>query len=287
MAAPREMESILRLAGVVDPSLKAAIKAANKEVGKLNKDQNRMLAKRSKQLQQFGKMMTKTITLPIIAMAAASAKAFIDFDNQQRSVQATLGATDAQMSRITESVKEIGATANRSGTEAMKGMKALVSSSYNAADSLRILPHAMILAQAAEMDTAQAAAYLTENMTTFGAAAWEAKFDVNQLAATVQSSNASFQGIGDSIATMGTDVRRFKGGTVEAYTALAELADQQIRALEEMLSRKLGKQVKVNPRVDPSLIGGMYIQVDGYFIDRTVKSRLRDLSASMKEGCSL
>ena len=62
--------------------------------------------------------------------------------------------------------------------------------------------------------------------------------------------------------------------------------DKQAESLRAILSNKLEKQVRLDLKVDPSLIGGPYIFVDGYYIDWTVKKRLRDLTVYMKEGCS-
>ena len=63
----------------------------------------------------------------------------------------------------------------------------------------------------------------------------------------------------------------------------APYEDKQAESLRDMLSKKLKKQVKLKLKVDPSVIGGPYIFVDGYYIDWTVKKRMRDLSASLKE----
>ena len=60
----------------------------------------------------------------------------------------------------------------------------------------------------------------------------------------------------------------------------------QAESLREILSKKLDKFVELDMKVDPSVIGGPYIFVDGYYIDWTVKKRLRDLTIHMKEGCS-
>jgi len=61
--------------------------------------------------------------------------------------------------------------------------------------------------------------------------------------------------------------------------------DEQAKQLKLILSEKLDKTVELSPKIDPSVIGGPYIFVDGYYIDWTVKKRLRDLTAHMKEGC--
>jgi len=60
----------------------------------------------------------------------------------------------------------------------------------------------------------------------------------------------------------------------------------QAETLRTMLSRKLGKRVSLDLKVDNDLIGGPYIFADGYHIDWTVKTRLKELTANLKEGCS-
>lgn len=61
------------------------------------------------------------------------------------------------------------------------------------------------------------------------------------------------------------------------------LAPQQVGALAALLSRKLGKHVDIEQKTDKSVLGGLYIQVDGYYMDRTIKTRLQELKLSMAE----
>jgi len=65
----------------------------------------------------------------------------------------------------------------------------------------------------------------------------------------------------------------------------SELSDSQIAAMKELLCRKLNKTVEISLKIDPSVIGGPYIFVDGFYLDWTVRKRLRDLTVYMKEGC--
>ena len=79
--------------------------------------------------------------------------------------------------------------------------------------------------------------------------------------------------------------RHNKKVTAKVFTAV-ELDQNQIDEIRTILSAKLYKTVEVSTKIDPSLIGGPYIYVDGYYIDWTIKRRLRDLTIHMKEGCS-
>lgn len=72
--------------------------------------------------------------------------------------------------------------------------------------------------------------------------------------------------------------------TTAKVIAAVPLQPAQISSLEALLSEKLTKQVELDLHVDPDVIGGLYIEVDGYGIDRTVKTRLLDMKKSMGAG---
>ncbi|MCL1999269.1 MAG: ATP synthase F1 subunit delta [Turicibacter sp.] len=69
--------------------------------------------------------------------------------------------------------------------------------------------------------------------------------------------------------------------TTAVVVSAVPLAPRQIGELAALLSRKLSKEVVIEQRVDTSIIGGLYIQVDGYYVDRTIKSRLQELKLNM------
>ena len=74
-------------------------------------------------------------------------------------------------------------------------------------------------------------------------------------------------------------------GRIEARVVSAvELDDMQILAVRRLLSRKLGKEAEISLEVDPTLVGGFAIYVDGHCVDGTVKRRLRDMRDSIVKG---
>jgi F-type H+-transporting ATPase subunit delta len=81
-------------------------------------------------------------------------------------------------------------------------------------------------------------------------------------------------------------IERYKGKVTAEVISAADFDEKQTTAMKGLLSKKLGKNVEIALKVDPSVIGGPYIYVDGYYIDWTVKKRLSDLTVHMKEGCS-
>jgi len=76
---------------------------------------------------------------------------------------------------------------------------------------------------------------------------------------------------------------RLYGGKIPALVvSAAPLDDVQVAELTTLLSRKLSKSVEISTEVDKSLIGGLYIHVDGRLIDHTVKKQLDDLRDKIK-----
>ena len=76
----------------------------------------------------------------------------------------------------------------------------------------------------------------------------------------------------------------FKGIVQADIASAVQLSEAQLAALKNLLARKLSKQVEMCLTVDPSLIGGITITVDGRFIDRSIKTQLQDLKNSIEVG---
>lgn len=70
--------------------------------------------------------------------------------------------------------------------------------------------------------------------------------------------------------------------TADIVSAQALTDDQKTR-LAETLSAKSGKKIKLNARVDESLIGGMIVKLGSQMIDSSIKSKLASLQNAMKE----
>ena len=62
------------------------------------------------------------------------------------------------------------------------------------------------------------------------------------------------------------------------------LTETQAGELTGMLSQKLGKMVELQVNIDPTIIAGISIHADGYFLDRTVKTMLKDLKQTVRRG---
>jgi len=72
--------------------------------------------------------------------------------------------------------------------------------------------------------------------------------------------------------------------TTATVVSAVPLKKEQVNSLAILLSKKTKKQVTIEQKVDPSILGGLYVQVDGYFIDRTIKTRLHEVKLNMMEN---
>jgi F-type H+-transporting ATPase subunit delta len=60
-------------------------------------------------------------------------------------------------------------------------------------------------------------------------------------------------------------------------SSCVELSDTQKQALTEKLSKKHNKNVKLHFTIDPALVGGMVLEIDGRKYDGSVKTKLDEI----------
>jgi F-type H+-transporting ATPase subunit delta len=78
-------------------------------------------------------------------------------------------------------------------------------------------------------------------------------------------------------------VAKRRGEVTAEVTSAEPLSDAHVAALKEALKASLGKDVTLDTRVDPSLIGGLIVKVGSRMIDSSVKTKLSSLKLAMKE----
>ncbi|HXE87752.1 MAG TPA: F0F1 ATP synthase subunit delta, partial [Hyphomicrobiaceae bacterium] len=72
-------------------------------------------------------------------------------------------------------------------------------------------------------------------------------------------------------------------GEVSADVATAHLLTaEQLNALKDALRVQIGKDVQVNTRVDPALLGGLVVKVGSKMIDSSLRTKLNNLKVAMK-----
>ena len=75
--------------------------------------------------------------------------------------------------------------------------------------------------------------------------------------------------------------RGYRGESVAVVTSAAPLKEAETVALRAKLEKKLSKTVIMQFRVDPELIGGIRVEVDGRVIDGSIRNKLDEIKEVM------
>ncbi len=73
--------------------------------------------------------------------------------------------------------------------------------------------------------------------------------------------------------------------TVDVQVA-QDLTAKQKKELQGALSKAIGKDVAINAKVEPGILGGMVVTVGSYMIDDSVRRKLERLKVSMGAGAN-
>ena len=75
-----------------------------------------------------------------------------------------------------------------------------------------------------------------------------------------------------------------RGEIVAKLTAAKELNDNEVNNIKEELTKNFSSKIKLQYKFDPSLIGGLIIQVGSTMIDTSIKNKLQQIENKMIEA---
>jgi len=74
------------------------------------------------------------------------------------------------------------------------------------------------------------------------------------------------------------------GISVGTISSAVPLTDIQLKSFEEKAGALLKKNVKLTNKVDPSILGGVKIFIEGKVIDASIRKQLQDLEGRIKQA---
>jgi F-type H+-transporting ATPase subunit delta len=77
-------------------------------------------------------------------------------------------------------------------------------------------------------------------------------------------------------------VAKSRGETHAEVTSARPLADAELADLKAALKTSLGREPRLNAKVDPALLGGLVVKVGSRMIDSSLRTKLVGLRAAMK-----
>lgn len=90
--------------------------------------------------------------------------------------------------------------------------------------------------------------------------------------------------VSDVIRAFNALVAKFKGEATADVTVAEKLSDKNLDALKAALKSVTGKDVALNVKVDPSLIGGLVVKLGSRMVDSSLRTKLNSIKHAMKEA---
>jgi F-type H+-transporting ATPase subunit delta len=86
----------------------------------------------------------------------------------------------------------------------------------------------------------------------------------------------------DMIKTFRALLARHRGEVAAEVTSAVALTDAQLAALKDKLKSSYGKDVRLDAKVDPSLLGGLVVKIGSRMFDSSFKTKLTNLKVVLK-----
>jgi F-type H+-transporting ATPase subunit delta len=73
-----------------------------------------------------------------------------------------------------------------------------------------------------------------------------------------------------------------RGETTAEIASAFPLSDDQVARIKSNLKARLGRDVAIDAKVDPQLLGGLVVRLGSQMIDASIKTKLNNLAMAMK-----
>ena len=100
----------------------------------------------------------------------------------------------------------------------------------------------------------------------------------------VLTANRRLFAVSDVIRAFRALVANFKGEATAEVTVAEQLNDKNLDALKAALKSVTGKDVALNVKVDPSIIGGLVVKLGSRMVDSSLRTKLNSIKNAMKEA---
>ena len=98
----------------------------------------------------------------------------------------------------------------------------------------------------------------------------------------VLADNGRLRELKEVVRTFRTLASDLRGETTAEVTSARALDDDQVAALKTNLKARLGRDVAIDAKVDPDILGGIVIRHGSQMIDASIRTKLNTLANAMK-----
>jgi F-type H+-transporting ATPase subunit delta len=97
------------------------------------------------------------------------------------------------------------------------------------------------------------------------------------------TSNRRLFAVRDMIKAFRELVAQHKGEATAEVTVAEQLKDEHVQALREALRSVSGKDVDLDIKVDPAILGGLVVKLGSRMVDTSLRTKLNAIKHAMKE----
>ena len=225
----RVVDATLRLVDKFTGPMAKAAKAANQHANEIAKVGNK-IKKSGRNIENAGKTLTKGITTPVAAMGTGMIKTAMDFEAGMDKVQAISGASEKNMSALTEKAKEMGAKTKFSASESADAFSYMAMAGWKTEDMLNGIEGTMYLAGASGADLATTSDIVTDAITAFGKTAEDTNHFVDVIAKTSSNANTNVEMMGETFKYCAPAAGALKYSIDDTSVAIGLMANSGIKA---------------------------------------------------------
>ena len=180
---------------------------------------NRSLASFQRQVEGIGRGLSKSLTLPIVALGGIATKTFVDFELSMAKVKAVSGATEAQFKTLNDSALELGRTTQFTASEVSSLQLSLSKLGFSPDEINKSTAAILDLALATGEDLAQSATVAAATLKGFELPAEEMIRVTNIMADSFSSSALDLSKFQTAMRNV-APVANVAGASIEETTAL-------------------------------------------------------------------
>ena len=176
-----------------------------------------------------GKSLTKSLTLPLTGLVAASVKVTSTFDAGMSKVQAISGATAEELELLRDKAKQMGAQTKFSATESTEAFNYMAMAGWKAEDMLNGIEGIMNLAAASGEDLATTSDIVTDALTAFGLSAEDSSHFADVLAMASSNANTNVAMMGETFKYVGPVAGALGFSVEDVSVAIGLMANSGIK----------------------------------------------------------
>ena len=98
----------------------------------------------------------------------------------------------------------------------------------------------------------------------------------------VLAGNRRLAQLGNVIRAFNLLAARHRGEITAEIVSAHPLDDDQVAALKQNLSARMGRDIAIDMNVDPAILGGLVVKIGSQMIDGSIRTKLNTLAHAMK-----